>query len=102
MAATYVHAKADNCLKNSHGYGPCETSQTSLLNYSLLGGRDSACGRVDPGMYFADEFAKGYFTGWAPVRAGRSCVVSATHMSYRTPDSDPCAPKDNSTNPRTS
>eukprot|EP00959_Pyramimonas_sp_CCMP1952_P327061 6846492-Pyramimonas_sp.AAC.1 len=34
--------------------------------------------------------------------AGRSCVVSATHMSYRTPNSDPCEPKDSNTNPMAS
>eukprot|EP00959_Pyramimonas_sp_CCMP1952_P377503 7906870-Pyramimonas_sp.AAC.1 len=30
--------------------------------------------------------------------AGRSCVVSATHMSYRTPDNDPCERKESNTN----
>eukprot|EP00959_Pyramimonas_sp_CCMP1952_P150744 3154732-Pyramimonas_sp.AAC.1 len=34
--------------------------------------------------------------------ASRSSVVSATHMSYRTPDSDPCEPKDSNTNPMAS
>eukprot|EP00959_Pyramimonas_sp_CCMP1952_P341431 7152505-Pyramimonas_sp.AAC.1 len=34
--------------------------------------------------------------------AGRYCAVSATHMSYRTPDSEPCEPKWNNTNPMAS
>eukprot|EP00959_Pyramimonas_sp_CCMP1952_P384597 8060383-Pyramimonas_sp.AAC.1 len=34
--------------------------------------------------------------------AGRSCVVSATHMSYHAPDSDPCGPKDSNANPMAS
>eukprot|EP00959_Pyramimonas_sp_CCMP1952_P368085 7710609-Pyramimonas_sp.AAC.1 len=53
-------------------------------------------------MYFADEFAKRYLTGWVPVRAIRYCVVSAAHMSYRAPDSDPCEPEDSNANPMTS
>eukprot|EP00959_Pyramimonas_sp_CCMP1952_P186512 3900252-Pyramimonas_sp.AAC.1 len=44
------------------------------------GGRRVACGHVDPGMHLADELAeKRCLTGRAPMGAGRSCVVSATH-----------------------
>eukprot|EP00959_Pyramimonas_sp_CCMP1952_P159030 3325700-Pyramimonas_sp.AAC.1 len=32
---------------------------------------------------------KRYLTGRVAMGAGRYCVVSATHMSYRAPDSDP-------------
>eukprot|EP00959_Pyramimonas_sp_CCMP1952_P259746 5430981-Pyramimonas_sp.AAC.1 len=63
---------------------------------SLLGGRRVACGHVAPGMHLANEFAERYLTGRVPMGAGRSCVIFATHMSHRTPDSNPCEPKDSS------
>eukprot|EP00959_Pyramimonas_sp_CCMP1952_P358554 7507501-Pyramimonas_sp.AAC.1 len=66
------------------------------------GGRHVACGHVDPGTYFADEFAKWYLTGRIPMGARRSRVVSAPHMSYRTPESDPYEPKDSNPNPMAS
>eukprot|EP00959_Pyramimonas_sp_CCMP1952_P395363 8284424-Pyramimonas_sp.AAC.1 len=43
---------------NSHGYGPCETSKTTLQCCSLLGGRHIDCGHVDPSTYLSNEFAE--------------------------------------------
>eukprot|EP00959_Pyramimonas_sp_CCMP1952_P333925 6993379-Pyramimonas_sp.AAC.1 len=53
-------------------------------------------------MYLAGEFAETHLTSRATMGASRSCVVSATHMSYRTPVSDPCEPKNTNTNPMAS
>eukprot|EP00959_Pyramimonas_sp_CCMP1952_P422333 8847265-Pyramimonas_sp.AAC.1 len=86
MAATYVNAGMGNCWGNFHGYGPCEAPQASMQCCSLLGGRHGACGHVDPGMHLASGFAERYLTGRVPVGASCSCVVSATHVSHRTPD----------------
>eukprot|EP00959_Pyramimonas_sp_CCMP1952_P374506 7843104-Pyramimonas_sp.AAC.1 len=102
MAATYAYAELDDNWGNSHGYGPCEAPQASQQGCSLLGWRHVACGHVDPGMHLANEFAERYLTGRFPMGAGGSCVVSATHMSHRTPDSKPCEPKYSNTNPMAS
>eukprot|EP00959_Pyramimonas_sp_CCMP1952_P075219 1572050-Pyramimonas_sp.AAC.1 len=53
-------------------------------------------------MHLAGEFANRYLTGRVPMGAGRYCVISATHVSCHTPDSDPCKPKKSNANPMAS
>eukprot|EP00959_Pyramimonas_sp_CCMP1952_P367407 7695383-Pyramimonas_sp.AAC.1 len=68
----------------------------------FVGGRHGAFGHVDPSMHLEREFAAMYLTGRVTMEAGCSCVVSATHVSHRTPNSKPCVPKDSDTYPTAS